>query len=84
MHSASRGGLGLAPFLMQEGFHSPCHGFIILLLVFHNIASCKAHGIKELILQFHGLTTFWIPGSQKRKKELHIPEDFTVREEDKS
>ena len=44
-----------------------CHGFVILLLVFHIIMSCKAQVIKDLILQFHGLTTFRIPASQKRR-----------------
>jgi len=42
-----------------------------LLLVFHIITSCKARGIKELILQFCGLTTFWIPGSQKRRRTTY-------------
>ena len=27
--------------------------------------------IKELVLQFHGLTTFWIPGSQKRRRTMY-------------
>ena len=45
----------------------PCHGFVILLLVFHIITSCTARVLKELILQFHGLTTFQILASQKRR-----------------
>ena len=44
-----------------------CHGFVILLLVFHIITSCTARVIKGLILQFCGLTTFQIPASQKRR-----------------
>jgi len=48
--------------------HKGCDAFIILLSVFHIITLCKACGIKELILRFSGLTTFHIPGSQKRKK----------------
>ena len=44
-----------------------CHGFVILLLVFHIITSCTARVIKGLILQFHGLTTFQILASQKRR-----------------
>ena len=35
-----------------------CHGFVILL--FHIITSHTAWVIKELMLQFHGLTTFQI------------------------
>ena len=42
------------------------HSFIILLSVFHIITSCTAGVIEELILQFRGLITFWIPGSQKK------------------
>jgi len=44
-----------------------CHGFVILLLVFHIKTSCTARVIKELILQFRGLTTCQIPASQKRR-----------------
>ena len=44
-----------------------CHGFVILLLVFHIIASHTARVIKRLILQFHGLTTFQILAPQKRR-----------------
>ena len=60
-----------------------CHGFIILLSVFHMIASCKAWGIKESILQFCGQTTFWIPELKVSREELNIPEDLTFREENK-
>ena len=49
----------------------PCHGFVILLLVFHIITSCTAQVIKELILQFHGLITFQIPASQKRRRTTY-------------
>ena len=45
-----------------------CHGFVILLLVFHIITSCTARVLEELILQFCGLTTFRIPASQKRRR----------------
>ena len=38
-----------------------------LLSVFHITTSCKAQVIKELILQFHRLTTFSIPGSHRRR-----------------
>jgi len=44
-----------------------CHGFVILLLVSYITTSCKAWVIKELIRQFCGLATFWIPASQKRR-----------------
>jgi len=47
------------------------HDIVILLLVFHIITTCTAQVIKELILQFHGLTTFWIPGSQKRRRTTY-------------
>ena len=51
--------------LSDEKFR--CHGFVILLLVFHIITSSTAQVIKGLILQFCGLTTFQIPDSQKRR-----------------
>ena len=38
-----------------------CHGFLILLLAFHIITSWTAWVLKEVILQFRGLTTFQIP-----------------------
>ena len=62
------------------GTFSLCHGFVILLLVFHIITSRTALVIKGLILQFHGLT--WISRYLllKIEEELHIPEDLTVRE----
>ena len=44
-----------------------CHGFVILLLVFHIITSWTACVLKELIFQFRGLTTFQIPAPQKRR-----------------
>ena len=37
-----------------------------LLSVFHIITSCKGLGVKEFMLQFHGLLIFQVPGSQKR------------------
>jgi len=48
-----------------------CHGFVILLLVFRIITSRTARVIKELILQFHGLTTFHILASQKRRRTTY-------------
>ena len=48
-----------------------CHGFVILLLVFHIITSWTAWVIKGLILQFCGLTTFQIPASQKRRRTAY-------------
>ena len=44
-----------------------CHGFVILLLVFHIITSWTVCVLKELIFQFRGLTTFQIPSPQKRR-----------------
>ena len=47
------------------------HGFVILLFVFHIITSCTAQVLKELIVQFHGLTTFQILVSQKRRRTTY-------------
>lgn len=47
------------------------HGFVILLFVFHIITSCTAQVLKELIVQFHGLTNFQISGSQRRTTTYH-------------
>ena len=52
------------------------------LSVFHVITSCKAPGIKELILQFHGLTSGYLV--LRREEELHTPKDFAFRWEDKT
>ena len=53
-----------------------------MLSIFHIIISCKAQVIKELILQFCGLTAFQIPGSQKRRRTTY-PREFIFREADK-
>ena len=37
-----------------------------LLSVFHTITSSRVLGVKELMLQFHGLLIFCVPGSQKK------------------
>lgn len=58
-----------------------CHGFIILISTFHIITSHKAQVIKDVILQFHGLTRYLV---LRREEQLHIPGDFTLREEDKT
>ena len=42
-----------------------------MILVFHIITSCTTWVIKGLILQFHGLTTFQIPASQKRRRTTY-------------
>ena len=44
---------------------------VCLLLVFHIITSCTARILKELILQFCGLTTFQILASQKRRRTTY-------------
>ena len=48
-----------------------CHGFVILLLVFHIITSWTVCVLKELIFQFRGLTTFQIPAPQKRRRTTY-------------
>ena len=48
-----------------------CHGFVIFLLVFHIITSWTVRVLKELIFQFHGLTTFQIPAPQKRRRTTY-------------
>jgi len=50
-----------------------------LLSVFHVVTSW---GIKELILQFHGQNSIYLV--LRRGEELHTPEDFASRGEDKT
>ena len=57
--------------LWQQSLVQVEFGFVILLLVFHIITSWTVRVLKELILQFHGLTTFQILASPKRRRTTY-------------